>query len=34
MPELSTRYGYPVVLSIIAGLCGLLYYRFRKTGWL
>lgn len=34
MPELSTRYGYPVVLVVIAGLCGLLYYRFRKTGWL
>lgn len=34
MPELSTRYGYPVVLVAITGLCGLLYYRFRKTGWL
>lgn len=34
MPELSTRYGYFVVLGVIAALCGLLYYRFRKTGWL
>ncbi|MCB5202757.1 magnesium and cobalt transport protein CorA [Neorhizobium sp. T786] len=34
MPELSTRYGYHVVLLVILVLCGFLYYRFKKTGWL
>ncbi|UIK03495.1 magnesium and cobalt transport protein CorA [Neorhizobium galegae] len=34
MPELKSEYGYYVVLAVIAGLCGVLYYRFRKTGWL
>ncbi len=34
MPELATRYGYYVVLAAIAALCGLLYYRFKRTGWL
>ncbi len=34
MPELKSEYGYYVVLGVIALLCGLLYYRFRKTGWL
>lgn len=34
MPELKTEYGYYVVLGVIVLLCGLLYYRFRKTGWL
>jgi len=34
MPELTTRYGYYVVLAVIATLCTLLYFRFRKSGWL
>jgi magnesium transporter len=34
MPELKTTYGYFVVLGIIASLCGLLYWRFRKAKWL
>jgi magnesium transporter len=34
MPELATRYGYYTVLAVIVMLCGLLYYRFKKTGWL
>lgn len=34
MPELETRYGYFVILGVIATLCGVLYWRFRKTGWL
>jgi magnesium transporter len=34
MPELSTRYGYFVVLGVIATLCAVLYVRFRKAGWL
>jgi magnesium transporter len=34
MPELKWIYGYPAVLAVIAGLCALLYARFRKMGWL
>ncbi len=34
MPELSTRYGYPVIVLVIVALCSLLYYKFRRTGWL
>lgn len=34
MPELETRYGYFVVLAVIAGLCLWLYSRFRRNGWL
>ena len=34
MPELRTRYGYPVVLVVIASLCTLLYARFKKLKWL
>ena len=34
MPELHMEYGYPVVLGIIASICGVLYWRFRKNGWL
>lgn len=34
MPELKSEYGYFVVLGVIAALCGILYWRFRKAGWL
>ncbi|RJF90055.1 magnesium and cobalt transport protein CorA [Oleomonas cavernae] len=34
MPELGWKYGYFLVLGLIAGVCGALYYRFRKAGWL
>jgi magnesium transporter len=34
MPELKWHYGYPVALGLIAGICGLLYHRFRRMGWL
>jgi magnesium transporter len=34
MPELKWKYGYPVALSIIALICGILYRRFKKAGWL
>jgi magnesium transporter len=34
MPELGTRYGYYVVIAVIAILCTLLYVRFRRSGWL
>jgi magnesium transporter len=34
MPELKTRYGYFVVLGVIAATCGWLYVRFKKARWL
>ena len=34
MPELTWRFGYPVALAAMATVCGYLYYRFRKSGWL
>ena len=34
MPELESPYGYPAVMALIIGLCGLLFYRFRRAGWL
>lgn len=34
MPELHWRLGYPVTLAGIAGLCGLLFVAFRRSGWL
>jgi magnesium transporter len=34
MPELKWEYGYPAALAVIAGVCGVLFHRFRKAGWL
>ena len=34
MPELDTRYGYFVVVGLIALICAILYIRFRRAGWL
>ncbi len=34
MPELEWSYGYPMAFAVIATACGLLYWRFRKAGWL
>ena len=34
MPELETRYGYFVVLGVIALFCSILFLRFKKAGWL
>jgi magnesium transporter len=34
MPELDTRYGYFVVLAVIALVCTWLYYRFKRARWL
>ena len=33
MPELKWRYGYPAALGLIVAVCGYLYWRFRKAGW-
>jgi magnesium transporter len=34
MPELHTRYGYFVTLTVMLTICVLLYRRFRRSGWL
>lgn len=34
MPELEWRYGYFIVLGVLASLCGLLYWNFKRIGWL
>jgi magnesium transporter len=34
MPELDWPFGYPVVMAIMFGVCGFLYYRFKRSGWL
>ena len=34
MPELEWQYGYPVAVAIMVGVCGYLYYLFRRSGWL
>jgi magnesium transporter len=34
MPELEHRYGYPLVLGIMFLICGSLFYRFKRSGWL
>jgi magnesium transporter len=34
MPELRWRWGYPTVMTVTVCLCGLLYYRFKRSGWL
>jgi magnesium transporter len=34
MPELQWRWGYPTVMGVTLMLCGLLYYRFKRSGWL
>ncbi len=34
MPELQWHYGYYIVIGVTIGLCMLLYYFFRRSGWL
>lgn len=34
MPELNWKYGYAAALAVITVVCGYLYYRFRRAGWL
>jgi len=34
MPELRWRHGYGVVMGGMAALCGFLYWRFKRAGWL
>ncbi|WP_338849692.1 magnesium and cobalt transport protein CorA [Massilia sp. W12] len=34
MPELSWHFGYPLALTWMVTVCGYLYWRFKKVGWL
>ena len=34
MPELESPWGYPATLTVIALICGGLWWRFRRIGWL
>ena len=34
MPELGWRVGYPMALTLMAGICIALYWQFRRSGWL
>jgi magnesium transporter len=34
MPELRWRFGYPLILLMTLAICGALYRRFRRSGWL
>jgi magnesium transporter len=34
MPELSWTFGYPLALLLMAAVCGTLFWRFKRAGWL
>ena len=34
MPELEWEYGYFVILSAMITTCAILYWRFKRNGWL
>ncbi len=34
MPELQQPWGYPAALGVIGVTCGLMYWRFKRVGWL
>ena len=34
MPELKWSWGYPAALGVIGATCGVLWWRFRRSGWL
>ncbi|MBL1084867.1 magnesium/cobalt transporter CorA [Streptomyces actinomycinicus] len=34
MPELHWRFGYPLIMAVMAGACLALYRGFRRNGWL
>jgi magnesium transporter len=34
MPELHWTFGYPATLAFIGVVCGVLYWRFKRAGWL
>lgn len=34
MPELGWTFGYPFALGLMGSVCALLYWRFKRIGWL
>lgn len=34
MPELSWAYGYALIMAAMALVCGVLFWKFKKSGWL
>ena len=34
MPELKWKYGYPLAMLTMVGVCGYLYRKFKRVGWL
>ena len=34
MPELEQPYGYPLLMACMLSLCGYLYWRLRRAGWI
>lgn len=34
MPELGWTFGYPLAITLMGGVCGTLYWRFKSIGWL
>jgi len=34
MPELKWKWGYPFALGTMCAVCGYLYWRFKKAGWI
>ena len=34
MPELKWQYGYYIVLSVIATICGFIFWRLHRNNWL
>jgi magnesium transporter len=34
MPELDWTFGYPLVVGVMVGICSVLYWRFKRAGWL
>jgi magnesium transporter len=34
MPELDWKFGYPMAIAVMVGVCLYLHRRFKKAGWL
>jgi magnesium transporter len=34
MPELEWNYGYPTAVAVMIAVCGYMYWRFKRAGWL
>jgi len=34
MPELDWKYGYPVAVAVMSCVCGYMYTKFKRAGWL